>query len=194
MRKKADEVFREGRRIPHERRWIPYSPSELAQGIANLFRPRRTEAREPEPLDKFGLPLSWRHDEFAERTLQYSSVHWGLFEMWCDQNGRTAFPAVLVAPHFEQPPVNARVLERPLGELVVPPAQGKTELVKGLGFTCFGAAGPKEVGNPLSQFGGRVRDPAAFVRYASPLSENFVGLLPHRLFSICLLYTSPSPR
>ncbi|CAN5656388.1 hypothetical protein BH20ACT23_BH20ACT23_15200 [soil metagenome] len=93
MRKKADEVFREGRRIPHERRWIPYSPSELAQGIANLFRPRRTEAREPEPLDKFGLPLSWRHDEFAERTLQYSSVHWGLFEMWCDQNGRTAFPA-----------------------------------------------------------------------------------------------------
>jgi hypothetical protein len=93
MWKKADEVFRKGRRLPRGRRWVPYSPSELARGIVNVFRPRRTEPRGPLPLDEFGLPVEWRHDEIDDAILEHSKEHWELFERWCEHNGRTAFPA-----------------------------------------------------------------------------------------------------
>ena len=76
-----------------ERRWIPYSPRELAEGIVNVFRPRRTVPLGPEPLDEFGLPLSWRHDEVDEAMLEDSEAHLGLFERWCESNDRRAFPA-----------------------------------------------------------------------------------------------------
>jgi len=93
MKKKADKVFREGRRLPRERRWIPYSPSELAQGIIDVFRPRRTEPRGPVPLDEFGAPVEWRHDEIDESMLELSKEHWERFESWCESSGRKAFPA-----------------------------------------------------------------------------------------------------
>lgn len=105
MNKKADDVFRERqllrrkrRRIPHfmsgrERRWIPPLPSVLAMGIVNIFRPRRTEPPGPEPLDEFGLPQTWRHDEIDETLLEHSRAHWERFESWCELNDGTAFPA-----------------------------------------------------------------------------------------------------
>jgi hypothetical protein len=69
MGRKANEdrpearLLRRKRREEHERNWIPYSPKELAWGIVNVFRSRRTGPISPEPLDEFGLPRSWRHDE-----------------------------------------------------------------------------------------------------------------------------------
>jgi hypothetical protein len=105
MRKKESEELPEARLLrrkrrwvprfieERERRWIPYSPRELAEGIVNVFRPRRTGPPGPEPLDEFGLPLSWRYAEVDEAMLEHSEARWGLFAHWCESNGRTAFPA-----------------------------------------------------------------------------------------------------
>jgi hypothetical protein len=93
MKKRADEVFREGRRVPRDRNWIPYSPADLARGVVDLFRTRRMEPNGPEPLDEFGVPESWRNEVIDEAWLEQSRVHWEVFERWCQEHDRTAFPA-----------------------------------------------------------------------------------------------------
>lgn len=94
MGKKPDDGRRSRERLlRRDRRWVPPSPSELVWGIVNVFRPRHTEPSGPVPLDEFGAPVEWRHEEIDESKLELSKAHWGLFESWCESNGRTAFPA-----------------------------------------------------------------------------------------------------
>ena len=104
MRKKESEEPPEARLLRRKRRWVPRlsrSASVAGSPIPRGNWPRESSTsfgraalgpgtRAP---GRVGLPLSWRHDEVDEAMLEHSEAHWGLFEQWCESNGRTAFPA-----------------------------------------------------------------------------------------------------
>lgn len=67
---------------------------------------------EDDQLDGFGFPWFWHRMPPDDFTTSESAEHWSLFEQWCQEQGRRAFPATreTVLDFLRESPVQGRQL------------------------------------------------------------------------------------
>ena len=65
----------------------------------------------PEQLDDYGFPWFW-HRSPPDRLIEETITYWPIFERWCQERGRRAFPAAreTVLDFLHDPPVRGRAL------------------------------------------------------------------------------------
>ena len=102
----ADEIWRNAKPPKRTLRSTLRVPLLFVRHWVHRRRMERQEGK-PVPLDEYGLPVEWRHEDEAERNLaEQTRDEWERFETWARANGEKPIRASVeaVLQYLEQLP------------------------------------------------------------------------------------------